>query len=286
MINFCFSPAQRPVFASAGKFSAQVSRPHPTRCLDSHVILVGDKHLLEIHQNGRDYMLGEGDYLILCAGTTHEGKSPVKVGQSHYWCHFYLEGVELTDTNDNSLDGDGIKIPISGHLSSPEEIRLLFHSLIDAEYREYRSSIAKAEICSCYTSIILQKLVENALVGQGKSAATGKRVTCIKIEEWIRLNAVSGISATDVSKRFGYNPDYISNLFRGEMGMTLTQCINRTRLEEAKAFLINSDMPVREIAFSCGFGDEKYFMRLFRQMEGSTPTQFRTSHFRLHMNKD
>ncbi len=285
MMRFCFSSEQRPVFASAGKFSAQVGRPHPTRCLDSHVLLLGDKHQCEIRQNGEEYTLGEGDYLILCAGFTHEGVNPVEVGQSHYWCHFYLDGAQPKEESESFSDSC-ISIPLFGHLAFPEEFYLLFHRLIDAEYREYRSAQAKEEICSCYTSIILQKLVEEAMSVDGKTIATGKSAVCSKIEEWIRLNAVSGISAVDVAKKFGYNADYISTLFHAETGVTLTRYINRTRLETAKAYLINSDMSVKEIANLCGFGDEKYFMRLFRRIEGVTPSAFRRTLFRLHINKE
>ena len=37
------------------------------------------------------------------------------------------------------------------------------------------------------------------------------------------------------------------------------------------------DVSIKEAAYSCGFSDEKYFMKVFRQYEGMTPSQYKKS---------
>ena len=45
-----------------------------------------------------------------------------------------------------------------------------------------------------------------------------------------------------------------------------------------------ADFGNKEIAWQCGFPDEKYFMRLFRETEGMTPTAYRNAYHRTHVN--
>lgn len=49
------------------------------------------------------------------------------------------------------------------------------------------------------------------------------------------------------------------------------------RLDISKRMLSDRNMSIKEAAFSCGFNDEKYYMRVFRKIEGMTPGQYRSA---------
>lgn len=85
---------------------------------------------------------------------------------------------------------------------------------------------------------------------------------------------------SNVAERFGYHVDYLSALFKQCMGMSLSQFIIRTRLDAARDLLSEYGVSVREAALSCGFSDEKYFMRQFRKKEGMTPGEYRRLHWK------
>lgn len=78
-----------------------------------------------------------------------------------------------------------------------------------------------------------------------------------------------------VAERFGLHPSHVSRLFRDEGNMRFTDYINLVRIERAKFLLKNYDMPLKEIAASCGFSDTAYFCRVFRMMTKITPTAYR-----------
>jgi len=73
------------------------------------------------------------------------------------------------------------------------------------------------------------------------------------------------------------NASYLSSLFKKEVGMPLTEYVNRKRIEHA-LFLVNStDMQIQTIAQVCGITDVNYFTKLFKRQIGKTPTEYRNS---------
>ena len=59
--------------------------------------------------------------------------------------------------------------------------------------------------------------------------------------------------------------------------MTVTDYINRTRVDRATAMLAKTSLSVQEIAERCGFSDASYFTRIFRKLNDMTPNEYRIS---------
>ena len=66
-----------------------------------------------------------------------------------------------------------------------------------------------------------------------------------------------------------------SRRFKAAMGMTVQSYISEMRLKKAKQLLSDSDMPIKEIARSCGFANEYYFSNFFKEHQNISPTDFR-----------
>ncbi|MBR1789597.1 MAG: helix-turn-helix domain-containing protein [Bacteroidaceae bacterium] len=58
-------------------------------------------------------------------------------------------------------------------------------------------------------------------------------------------------------------------------GETPNNYITRIKMEKAVRLLLDTTMPVKEVAYECGFDESNYFIHVFRQMYGTTPQQFR-----------
>ena len=71
------------------------------------------------------------------------------------------------------------------------------------------------------------------------------------------------------------NPQYISNMFTRECGMTVSDYITSLRIEEAKRLLLSTDEPLALIAEEVGYRDAKYFSRAFRSRTGVSPSQWK-----------
>lgn len=95
------------------------------------------------------------------------------------------------------------------------------------------------------------------------------------LDEYIRDNAESDVSNTEIAAVFGYHPFYISQMFKAKMGVTLRQYVTAYRFRLARAMLKNTDKSVGEIAAASGFRDASYFTKSFKATFGITPKEYR-----------
>jgi two-component system response regulator YesN len=71
------------------------------------------------------------------------------------------------------------------------------------------------------------------------------------------------------------NPAYLSRLFKKEVGMSITDYLLNERMRIAKALIVNSTMPISEIAQSIGYSNFSYFSKMFKRVYQANPQQFR-----------
>jgi AraC-like DNA-binding protein len=84
------------------------------------------------------------------------------------------------------------------------------------------------------------------------------------------------LSVRHLADQVRCTPDYLSNLFSTVTGEHLTSFINRQRIGRATCLLRESTLTSKEIAWSCGFTTQTYFIRTFREHIGVTPKVWRT----------
>jgi AraC-like DNA-binding protein len=78
-----------------------------------------------------------------------------------------------------------------------------------------------------------------------------------------------------VARRFGIAPTHVSRLFRTEGLMNFRDYVNLVRMNRAKFILASYDVPLKEVAASCGYSDVAYFCKVFKSITKTTPTQYR-----------
>jgi AraC family transcriptional regulator len=59
------------------------------------------------------------------------------------------------------------------------------------------------------------------------------------------------------------------------MGETPHQFVLRVRVERAKEMLRSAESRVLDVAIACGFKTQQHFARVFRQLCGASPTEYR-----------
>jgi len=99
----------------------------------------------------------------------------------------------------------------------------------------------------------------------------------VKALRYIRENIGKKICISDLSDRCFLSDDHFTRLFKQEMDDTPIDYINRKKIENAQLILVINDKPVKDIACSLAFENIPYFNRLFKQLVGKTPTQYRDS---------
>ena len=93
--------------------------------------------------------------------------------------------------------------------------------------------------------------------------------------EYIRLNAGSHISVAALAEFCHCSESYISRIFKRRIGVNINVYINKVRVELAKNHLLLSKESISSIAARVGFNDPNYFSRVFTQIIGISPTEFR-----------
>lgn len=91
----------------------------------------------------------------------------------------------------------------------------------------------------------------------------------------IETDLVADLSLKAHAEHLNVNASYLSNLFKKETGITLTEYVNRTRVDHAIFLLNTTDMQIQNIAQSCGVPDVNYFTKLFKRIIGKTPKEYR-----------
>ncbi len=71
------------------------------------------------------------------------------------------------------------------------------------------------------------------------------------------------------------NSSYLSTLFKKETGTTLTEYVNRKRIEHGIFLLNTTHMQIQTIAQCCGIPDVNYFTKTFKKIVGRTPKEYR-----------
>lgn len=101
------------------------------------------------------------------------------------------------------------------------------------------------------------------------------RLQVIKAQNYIRENLSSKFTLDIISKRAGASPYHFIRLFFAVCGETPFQFIARERILRASKLLINTELPVVEIALSVGFETSSSFNKSFKKYVLLTPTKFR-----------
>ena len=78
-----------------------------------------------------------------------------------------------------------------------------------------------------------------------------------------------------LAKELGCTPNYLSARFKKECGESMSHFLNMTRLNHASDLLLNTDLSIQHIAWSCGFNAPSYFIARFQEAYGETPGSFK-----------
>ncbi len=96
-----------------------------------------------------------------------------------------------------------------------------------------------------------------------------------KAINYIKEHYNEGITLEELARKLEITPEYLSTLFKREMGVNFSIFLRRFRISHAKRLLKGTDMKVYEVAEAVGYGDEKYFARVFREEQGMSPNEYR-----------
>lgn len=98
-----------------------------------------------------------------------------------------------------------------------------------------------------------------------------------KTMDYIRKNCLRKLSLEEIANAVYLSKAYLSNIFKQETGISITEFINRARIDYSKKLLRETSLSLVDIANECCFGDQSYFSRVFKKYEGMSPKKYRSS---------
>ncbi len=96
-----------------------------------------------------------------------------------------------------------------------------------------------------------------------------------RAEAYIRDNLDSRLRIGAVAAIVNLSPSYFSRAFKATKGMPYSHFVLLLRVARAKRLLLTTELPIAEIALSCGLADQSHLTRIFNRQVGTSPRAWR-----------
>jgi two-component system response regulator YesN len=91
---------------------------------------------------------------------------------------------------------------------------------------------------------------------------------------YMEENYMKQISLEEISQYVGISPQHFSKIFKEETGLNYIDWLTNLRIESAKQMLLTEKNTVKEVCYMVGYNDPNYFSRIFKKIEGVSPTEY------------
>jgi len=159
-------------------------------------------------------------------------------------------------------------------LMSEREVNLNYQTLKDAYYQTPVVSRPKLHSLLHLLSIFADHLGQrsNAISVQ---AANAEPLAIREAKAYIQAHHGRELTLGEVAAAIHMSSFYFCKMFKRKTGLNFTEFVSRTRIERARNLLLNPNLRVSEIAYEVGFQSLTHFNRVFKQIVGQSPTEFR-----------
>lgn len=96
-----------------------------------------------------------------------------------------------------------------------------------------------------------------------------------QLTRYLQEHLSEEISLSVLADEFHLSAQYISQLFKSEIGVNFLTYLMNIRMENAKKLLLATSLPISDISERSGYGDYRGFTKAFKKSEGLTPSQYR-----------
>lgn len=131
-------------------------------------------------------------------------------------------------------------------------------------------------ICRAYLQLMLALLWPHLQLKRNNE--TGFDDLAYQVSEYIIDNYKRSFSLEDMAEELGVGKYRLSRIFSEQLHMNFNDHLNSVRVSVAQGLLSETDKPVTEIMYECGFESQATFNRAFRKICGISPREYRRGH--------
>jgi AraC-like DNA-binding protein len=236
---------------------------HADRVLPVHELILVRSGVLPIAEGDRRFTVRRDEWVVLRAGRRHYGWDVLDPDTWFYWACF-----GSGPSGPDAVESVVLRGQRSGPAARPDRLRTLFEQLL----ADQEAALLMPPAARGYLQLLLAEILLPPPAPPRPEAAArlaGRAAAFISD----RLTDPS-LSTARIATALAFNPDYLGRVFRATFGESTTDRIHRLRIERARALLRSTDRPIGRIGADVGFGDDRYFRRIFKRQVGLTPGQF------------
>lgn len=108
-----------------------------------------------------------------------------------------------------------------------------------------------------------------------KVSSDNQKEVIRKAVKYMKENYNKDIMLEEVAGIINISPFYFSKIFKEYMGKNYVDYITELRIEKAKEMLKKGEISIKEICYEVGYNDPNYFSRVFKKIEGLSPSEYK-----------
>lgn len=147
-----------------------------------------------------------------------------------------------------------------------------FYPMLDRAVTMYRRGRIKTAMA--YLNAVIGEFLE--VMPLVDATAAGDATT--QLLSYCADHYCEDISVKSIAEALYISQSYVSKIFSQKLGYSFREYINTLRVHKAQTLLKNTDLQILQIIAECGFQNQSSFNRVFRELSGSSPRQYRNKH--------
>ena len=273
--------------------SLSAIRPHTSKRekLQSYLCFMVENGEGELVYEGKKYELRSGDVVFIDCRKAYShstGMNPNAGLWSLRWCHFYgpsmpaiyakyceRGGLPVIRGADVSVDlARGADMGRRDDVSCGADVSQYAAILTDIYTLASSSDYIRDMRINGKLNDLLTLLMESSWHREAHTNAP-KKMEISRVKSFLDEHYKEKLSLESVASHFFIDKHYLARLFKEQYGVTLVTYLQQVRITHAKRMLRFTDKSIEEIGLECGIGELNYFSRVFKKLEGVSPSEFR-----------
>lgn len=155
---------------------------------------------------------------------------------------------------------------------SPEIKVSLFYALVEC----YRNDVYSNACCISHVNLLFAVLLRSA----GDSPRFYRYQAGSDFSQILHAirHHYQTLTLTELAEQFHYSKPHLCTLIKQNTGVSFTELLKQIRMSRATEYLLNTELPVFEIAEIVGYHSADHFARVFRGTFGCSPQEYRKTH--------
>lgn len=209
----------------------------------------------------------KGDFCVITPFRTHSWHTPKS-------CTVWQLVISM-DFVEEFLSGENLYISGTKAVFTPSKTLFDYVTEIFPQPHSMQSNIDSDLQRYCTIKSIVYSVFTEYIKRIPKKATSLNQNALTKLLLYINEHYNEDVDLSTVAKKLGYNKTYLSRCISAIPGVNFRKLINSLRIDRAKTLLITTDLKIVDIATECGFANERTLQRVFVEVVGNTPREYR-----------